>query len=673
MPDGGDVLLLLDEEGRVAEWGRAASELFGWSAAEAVGRPVTALLRKTAPGDGPRGDGLSDTAALMVKPVLRGRSVLWQVHAAQGSRTPQDTTILTALFTHPVMDLQVYDDQLRAVRMSTLDGERSSTTAARAAGMPFLQACGCAFPQEEAAVAHRVLTTGEPALHRVVPGVGTSARLGRRIRSVSYFRLEDPGGAVAGLVACATDVTERERARKSLALLDAVRAGMGHRLNVMDACQELAEAVVPAFADGTVVEMVQAVVRGEDPPLPPVDPDVLLCRAALGGSVPWLPEAVRALPAGTVYSRVLADLQPRLVHLGEDSTPPAGDPARAREAGKGDACSLIVSPLVLGGRVLGLVGFYRQGHGNAFAEDDLAVASAVCAHAALCIDRASLYMREWIVMATVQQQLLPGQVADQSTMQICSLHIPGTDSGGTWCDAIALPGARTALVVGDVAGQGIAAAITMGLLRTAVHTLAALDLQPDELLARLSDTAARLVAARAALPPLDPLAREPLTAGCTVAVYDPVDLTCTVACGGLGAPVAVLPDGMSSTLPVPPGPPLAAPDTAPFPAATLSLPAGSTLALGTTTLADEVLDPSGPLHPLLRKAATHTLTDLRDTIAQAYHQQGERPDDARLLLARAQALPADPVMTRSRAAGPPGAPLAPEPPRPPHGARGAAR
>lgn len=89
-------------------------------------------------------------------------------------------------------------------------------------------------------------------------------------------------------------------------------------------------------------------------------------------------------------------------------------------------------------------------------------------------------------------------------MEISPLHLPAPEGGGAWSDAIALPGARTALIVGDVAGQGIAAAITMGLLRTAVHTLAALDLQPDELLARLSDTAARLVAARATLPPMDP-------------------------------------------------------------------------------------------------------------------------------------------------------------------------
>ncbi|MGX1676132.1 hypothetical protein [Streptomyces sp. NPDC055400] len=76
-------------------------------------------------------------------------------------------------------------------------------------------------------------------------------------------------------------------------------------------------------------------------------------------------------------------------------------------------------------------------------------------------------------------------------------------------------------------------------------------MQPDELPARLSDTAGRLMAARAALPPMEPLSREPLAAGCAIAIYDPVELTCTIARAGLPEPVAVFPDGASADLPVP--------------------------------------------------------------------------------------------------------------------------
>jgi anti-sigma regulatory factor (Ser/Thr protein kinase) len=304
-----------------------------------------------------------------------------------------------------------------------------------------------------------------------------------------------------------------------------------------------------------------------------------------------------------------------------------------------------------------VVNFYRHQQEDPFEEEDVALASAVCAHAALCIDNARQFMREWIIARTVQRRLLPHQPATHATVEISQLHLPAPEGGGAWSDAIALPGARTALIVGDVAGQGITAAITMGLLRTAVHTLAALDLQPDELLARLSDTTARLVAARATLPPMDPLNREPFTASCIIAIYDPVDLTCTIARAGLPEPVAVLPDGTSATLPVPPGPQLAEAGNAPFPATTVSLPEGSTLAMGTSAIADAVLAPSGPLRPLLDGASTRRLPDLCDDIAHAL-TAGHPTGESQMLLARTKALPQDRVLTLALPADPEAAPIA---------------
>ncbi|QYX76595.1 serine/threonine-protein phosphatase [Streptomyces akebiae] len=64
--------------------------------------------------------------------------------------------------------------------------------------------------------------------------------------------------------------------------------------------------------------------------------------------------------------------------------------------------------------------------------------------------------------------------------------------GGDWFDVIPLSGARVALVVGDVVGHGIQASATMGRLRTAVRTLADVDLPPDELLTHLDDLVTRL-------------------------------------------------------------------------------------------------------------------------------------------------------------------------------------
>ncbi|MDX3761891.1 SpoIIE family protein phosphatase [Streptomyces sp. AK02-04a] len=658
MPDN-DVLALIDEGGRVVEWGRLAEELFGWSAEEAVGQSLSVLMREAATSDDWRRKRFSETAAVLVKPVLQGTSMVWQVTVTEDAVSRQDKAVLQTVFSQSAVELYVLDDQLRVVRMSPAAHGLQEGTVKHLVGRYFTEVYAFERPEDEAAVAQGVLESGEPVVDRLLRDVEVPGRPGRRIFTVSYFRLEDSHGDVLGLVVPVVDVTERENARNRLALLDTVRAQVGHRMHVMDVCRELVEAVVPSFAGSADVEVVEDVVRGEDPPPTPAPQDLPLRRTASRSLICGAPVAtVRPLPPATPYSRILSDLRPRLVAIEEDSSWLAADPIRAAVIKRSGAHCMIVAPLTLHGQALGVVSFYRHQNEAPFEEDDVMVASAMCAHAALCLNNAHRYMREWIIASTAQRRLLPRPPATRTTVEISPLHLPSPQGGGAWYDAIPLPGVRTALIVGDVARQGIAAAITMGLLRTAVHTLAALDLPPDELLARLSDTAARLLSARAAMPPMDPLDREPLTARCAIAIYDPVELTCTIARAGLPEPVAVFPDGTSAVLPASPGPLLTGTDNAPFPATTVGLPEGSTLAMGTAALADEVLAPSGPLHPLLDGASTRPLSELRDTIASAF--RGSPSNETLLLLARTKALPADHVLTRSLPDHPKAASLARE-------------
>lgn len=646
MPSG-DVLVLVDEDGRVVEWGHTAEELFGWSAEQAVGRPVADLLRE-------RREHLTDTAALQVTPVLDGTSLMWQIRKAPHTMPQQDIAVLDAMFTQTPVGLHVLDDQLRVVRMSS--GGPQDTPSHHLLGRHFTEAFELHDPDAEAAVARGVLETGRPVVGRLVPSTSVRGRPGRRIYSVSFVRLEDPHGQVLGVMATAIDVTERERAQQRLALLDTVRTQVGHRLNVISVCQELAEAVVPAFAGIAVIEVVDDVVRGEEPPSVPVPPDAPLRRAAFQGLISANPVGdVRPLPAHTPFAQVLTDLEPRLVPIDESSTWLGADPARADAITRSHAHSLIVAPLALRDHALGIVSFYRHHEEDPFEEEDIAIASALCAHAALCMENARQYMREWIIASTVQHRLLPRQPAPQTTVDICQLHLPGPQGGSTWADAIALPGARTALIIGDVTGGDITAAITMGLLRTATHTLAAMDLQPDELLARLSDTTTQLASAYAALPPADPQHHGPLTAGCTIAIYDPVELTCTVARAGLAKPIAIHPDNTITALPVPSGPLLADPSNAPYPATTVHLPEGTTLAFTTAPLTHPLLTPTDT--PLPDNPAVTPLPRLRDALHEALTDTGH-PDEILLLLARTRSLPASQVLTLPLPHSPEAAPLA---------------
>lgn len=145
-----------------------------------------------------------------------------------------------------------------------------------------------------------------------------------------------------------------------------------------------------------------------------------------------------------------------------------------------------------------------------------------------------------------------------------------------WLDVIPLPGARVALVAGSVTDHGSHTPAIAAELRSAVRTLADIDLQPEELLTHLEDVLTRL------RPQHDVVGRDASAAGttahCLYAVYDPVSARCTLASAGYPAPTVIRPDGPATTVEIPVGLPLghARP---PAEAAEVALPEGSVLLL----------------------------------------------------------------------------------------------
>lgn len=170
----------------------------------------------------------------------------------------------------------------------------------------------------------------------------------------------------------------------------------------------------------------------------------------------------------------------------------AGAAARLREFG---LHSLISVPMRARDTVLGLTTFMRSQNPVPFDEDDVAPARELVARAAVCVDNARRYTREHTAALVLQRSLLPHTLRGGTALDVASSYLPADAKdgvGGDWFDVIPLSGARVGLVIGDVVGHGIGAAATMGRLRTAVQTLADMDLPPDELLARLDDLVLRL-------------------------------------------------------------------------------------------------------------------------------------------------------------------------------------
>jgi sodium/proline symporter len=220
--------------------------------------------------------------------------------------------------------------------------------------------------------------------------------------------------------------------------------------------------------------------------------------------------------------------------------------------------------------------------------------------------------------------------------------------GGDWFDVIPLSGARVALVVGDVAGHGINAAATMGRLRTAVRTLANLDLSPDELLAHLDDLVIGLMGAHgndAATATEDEAAGTAfMGATCLYAVYDPVSGRCSLARAGHLPPVIVGPGGGARTLDLPAGPPLGL-GYLPFQSVELELAEGSLIALYTDGLIESFDRDVDIGLSRLGDALAVPLQTLEETGCRVIDDlvTGPPADDAALLLARTRVLARDRV------------------------------
>jgi serine phosphatase RsbU (regulator of sigma subunit) len=148
---------------------------------------------------------------------------------------------------------------------------------------------------------------------------------------------------------------------------------------------------------------------------------------------------------------------------------------------------------------------------------------------------------------------------------------------------IPLSGSRVALVIGDVAGHGIHASATMGRLRTAVRTLADVDLPPGELLTHLDDLVTQLSSGEQAGGGQDQASAGELGATCLYAVYDPISRQCALATAGHPLPVLITAGGAAQVVSDHIGPPLGV-GGMPFETTELTLAPGSVLALFTDGL-----------------------------------------------------------------------------------------
>ncbi|RKN12568.1 SpoIIE family protein phosphatase [Streptomyces radicis] len=605
---GAAALLLLDRDGRILTGtasterliGRRPGELRGMRFSDLVGEPeVWADLEELTDvhevGHGfatlRRPDGRSADVRIDVFPLLPDRAPRQLVALTAGDaarRQEENRALMRALFSQSRVGLAIHDADLRITRMNgDPAGVARPTDAPRGFTLP--AALDDILVAEDARATldrfRHVTAVGEPLIQWEHSGRLKAAPQRERLLARSALRLQDTRGRPLGVLSIFSDITEQRFADRRMDLLHDAAQRIGPSLDVTRNAEELARVLVPRFADLAAVDLSEALLTGDEPGA--VHHGAPVRRVAAEAADGAWPPGAHACGATfrihhppdhstpevrTLREEEVTELRTGSVEDAPDARPDADDGGLLPD----EHGSRMAIPLRARGQVLGSLAVWRSPERPAFGDWDAELAEEIGSRAALSVDNARRYTREHRTLESLQRSLLPQPDFAFSAARAAGGYVPAATAagiGGSWYDVIPLSSARVAFVIGDVAGHGLSATATMGRLRTAVQTLADLDLAPDELLNRLDDLAIRLADVE---PHPDGTRGGAIGATCLYCVYDPVTGHCAMAAAGRVPPVVAEPGGPARDVTLEPGPSLGT-GGPPFETARLRLEPGSML------------------------------------------------------------------------------------------------
>ncbi|AVH60591.1 MULTISPECIES: SpoIIE family protein phosphatase [Streptomyces] len=576
--------VVLDARGRIVFWTPQAEELFGYTADEALGTYAARLLvhpehlqvvqtlfaEVMATGRRWAGafpirhkDGSTRLMEFRNMRLLNDHGDVYALGIAADhtllQRVETDLSLCERMISQSPIGLALMDPDLRFLlvnpALERIDGMPAEDHIGRhlRETLPF-------FDVDIVETALRqVLATGTPLLDQYHVGRTPADPDHDHAWSVSFYRLEDPGGRVLGAATSVVDVTERhraateaDRARRRLALIADASTRVGTTLEVERTARELAEIATPELADVVAVDVLDSALACRRSRRPDNGPE-LFRALALKAAHPTM--ALRAADApGDLVAYDGDRLVTLCVHTGRPVLVRHVDEhdlrriARNAEAttllARAGVHSYLAVPLIAHGEVLGALDLKRTRNPLPFDEDDVVLASELATRAAVAIDNARWFQSVRNTALTLQRSLLPAHPPQHTGLELAYRYQPAqatSEVGGDWYDVIPLTDDRTALVVGDVMGNGIDAAATMGRLRTATCAYADLDLAPAAVLQHLDKITCDL---------------EHYIVTCLYAVYDPHTRQCHIANAGHMPPALARPGQAPALLDLPAGAPL---------------------------------------------------------------------------------------------------------------------
>ena len=427
-------------------------------------------------------------------------------------------------------------------------------------------------------------------------------------------------------------------------MLDDALTRIGDTLDIDDVARVLLDAIVPHFCNVSGLLLLESLAGDDELPSHGPEGSLPLRRIALvhdrkdpAWEATFPTGEILRYPSNTPYYRCMDTGAPVLeTTISKSQASEIAKAWRRKPVAKLlSGASMVVLPLIARGTMLGFFVCTRQEGFRRFDAYDVEIGMDFATRAAVFIDNARRYSREHATALTLQRSMLPTGLSFPSSVEVRHRYLPGSkmiEVGGDWYESIALPGGRVALVVGDVAGHGVRAAVTMGRLRTAIHTLAMLELPPADSLLQLDELMHTLGE------------REPHFATCAYAVYDAVSGECEVAVAGHLPPLLVHPDGTNELLDVPPSPPLGIGDGE-VESRQFKVEDGSLFVLYTDGLVEnkgqDISDGLARLRGIFGPGSpTRPLEDLCKATLDGVYSDHQR-DDIAVLIARLRRLPED--------------------------------
>jgi sigma-B regulation protein RsbU (phosphoserine phosphatase) len=200
--------------------------------------------------------------------------------------------------------------------------------------------------------------------------------------------------------------------------------------------------------------------------------------------------------------------------------------------------ALLGVPMMVGGEVIGVlhVGSLKP---REFTGEDVELLQLAADRAAVAM-HSLMGQEDKIAAIALQRSLLPSALPVIAGAQLAARYVPGEGTvGGDWYDVFTLPSGQLGVVIGDVTGSGLPAAVIMGRMRSALRAYALDSTDPAEVLARLD----------AKMQHFEPGA----LATVSYAIFDPGLESMRISLGGHYPPVIAAPGEPATLAEIPPG------------------------------------------------------------------------------------------------------------------------